>query len=95
LPGLAVGAAVAEARKHQRHQRQPVEPRRELRDPAIVRPQHADWRRTLRKLGRVGKKPCRRHDDRNVIGDGRVIDDAHIGISDDAAVLNERHRRAP
>src|SRR3984957_20196535 len=41
-PGLAVGAAVAKARKHQRDRRKPIEIRQEIVEIAIVRPNHPE-----------------------------------------------------
>src|ERR1700722_18486801 len=94
-PRLAIGAAVAEFREMQRYQRQVAEPRLELRDAAIVRPQNAE--RAVAPDQRVGlrQKSLRRHDDRNAIRNLRVVGNADITVLDDLAVLNEWHRRAP
>src|SRR5579872_3895120 len=42
-PRLAVGAPVAEGRKHQGYDRKAIEKRRELVDVATVRPDHAEF----------------------------------------------------
>src|SRR5712691_2475731 len=66
---LAVGAAVAEAWKDQRHQREAVEMRGELGDLAVVRPQHADRRLAAGDVRHVGKESRRRDDHGHAIRD--------------------------
>ena len=71
---LAVGAAVAEFREHQRHQRNVIKPWRKFRDLAIVRPENANRSIALNKVARIGNETRARHDDRHAVRDRRVIE---------------------
>ena len=94
-PRLTVGAAVAEGRKHQSNERDPVEIWSELGNLAIVRPNDAGRRLAQDEVARVGEKSRRRHDGGNAFRHRRVVEHAHEAIFDEAAGLNEPHKPAP
>jgi hypothetical protein len=91
--GLAVGAAVAEGRKHQRHRSDAVEIGHEVVDVAAVRPDHADLATLQQRLGILEK--ARGRDQHATLRQLRTIGDMREGIADNLSALNEWHRRAP
>ena len=95
LPGLAVSAAVAEGRKRQRDQRQPVEPRRELGNPAVVGPQHAGRRLAAREPAASARNRAAGTMTATSSPTGASSAMRNIRVVDDPTALNERHRRAP
>src|ERR1700744_3708853 len=92
---LTVGAAVPKLREIQGDQSQMTEPRFEFRDPAVVRPQHAERAFATNQLIRLSEESLRRNQHRYAIGDRRVVGDTDESIFDDTTILNEWHRRAP
>jgi hypothetical protein len=92
---LAIGAAVAEGRKRQRHGSDAIEMRGEFGDVAAVRPDHADRPVMLGEVIAVGEEARRRHHHCTARRNGRAVLDPDEAILDRAAVPNEWHRRAP
>ena len=94
-PRLAVGAAVAEGRKHQGDHREPVEIRHEIIDVAIVRPDHAGPADPARQRLRIAEKARGRNQDRAAVRKRIVVRDVDERITGDFSALNEWHRPAP
>ena len=61
-----------EIRELERDHREPFEMRRKLGAIAVVRPQHADGALRRKVLG-VGEETRRRHDDGDVVGHCRIV----------------------
>ena len=85
-PRLAVGAAVAEGRKHQRDRGQPIEIGHEIVEIAIVRPDHAELA-GARQNGRDLRETRRRNQDRAVARQFGAVGDMNEQVGGDFAFL--------
>src|SRR5215469_1563777 len=94
-PRLAIGTAVAEFRKLQRHQSEMAQPGRQFGNAAVVWPEHAKRSIAAAQRVSIGEKTLCWDDHWDALGNRLVLAEIMIAILDDLAVLNERHRRAP
>ena len=92
---LAVGAAVAEGRKHQRDRSETIEMRHEILETAVVRPDHPELAGTAQQRLGIGEKAFGRDQHRAVTRQFGTVGDTHERIGRDSSLLNEWHRRAP
>src|SRR6185312_16657118 len=94
-PRLAVGAPIAEGRKHQRDGGEAIEIGYDIVEVAVVRPDHAELAAAAEQGLRIFKQPCRRNENRAVAGQFGAISDMDEDVGGNSSMLNEWHRRAP
>src|SRR5579863_4962010 len=94
-PRLAVGPAVAKARKHQRDRRKPVEIWQEIVEIAIVRPDHPELGRLRQHPFGVFEESRGRNQHATPLRQFGSVRQVNENVGRNLAVLNEWHRPAP